>query len=90
MINDTAVDAVRHVLYDNYYAGTLTNNDIRAVLEAAAPHMLAEAWDEAYRQGVDDERTSASNAGIAGCFCNSFPCKCVIEPARTNPYRSQS
>jgi hypothetical protein len=62
-----------------------------AALEAAAPHMLnlakREAWDEAYDQGVDDERTSQANPGIAGCFCHTWPCQCFIAPARANPYR---
>ena len=45
----------------------------------------AEAWDEAYKLGVDDERT---NPGIAGCFCHGSPCHCFIAPARVNPYRA--
>ena len=40
----------------------------------------AKAWDEGYRQGVEDERTSEANIGIAG-----FDAK--VEPARQNPYR---
>lgn len=65
------------------------HDELRKILEAAAPHMLAEVWQSAYNQGVDDERTSQANAGIAGCFCHSFPCQCFIAPARANPYRSQ-
>lgn len=63
--------------------------EARAALESAAPHMLAAVWQSAYDQGVDDQRTSASNPGIAGCFCNSSACRCFIAPARSNPYRSQ-
>lgn len=39
----------------------------------------AEAWAEGYALGVDDERTSADNVGIAG-----FGMK--VNPARNNPY----
>lgn len=41
----------------------------------------AAGWDEGYKSGVDDERTSADNVGIAG-----FGMK--VNPARVNPYRS--
>ena len=37
------------------------------------------AWSEGYKQGIEDERTSESNIGIAG-----FNMK--IEPARKSPY----
>jgi hypothetical protein len=40
------------------------------------------AWDEGYRTGIEDERMSEANIGIAG-----FGAK--VEPARINPYRSQ-
>lgn len=36
-------------------------------------------WAEAYKQGVEDERTSEANIGIAG-----FNTK--VNPARQNPY----
>jgi hypothetical protein len=39
----------------------------------------AAAWAQGYRQGIDDERTSEANIGIAG-----FGAK--VEPARQNPY----
>jgi hypothetical protein len=42
---------------------------------------VAQAWDEGYRAGIDDERTSEANIGIAG-----FGAK--VEPARNNPYRA--
>jgi hypothetical protein len=55
-------------------------NIIRIALEAALkPGDMAKAWSEGYRRGIDDERTSASNIGIAG-----FNAK--VEPARHNPY----
>ena len=40
---------------------------------------VSEAWDKGYQQGVQDERTSEANIGIAG-----FGAK--VEPARQNPY----
>jgi hypothetical protein len=42
---------------------------------------VAQAWDEGYRAGIDDERTSEASIGIAG-----FDAK--VEPARNNPYRT--
>ena len=60
--------------------------EARAALEAAAPYMMAEVWQSAYDQGVDDERTSQANPGIAGCFCHKSPCRCFIAPARENPF----
>ncbi len=42
---------------------------------------VAQAWDEGYCAGIDDERTSEANIGIAG-----FDAK--VEPARNNPYRT--
>lgn len=40
---------------------------------------MADVWAEAYKQGVEDERTSEANIGIAG-----FGAK--VNPARQNPY----
>lgn len=40
---------------------------------------VAKAWSEGYRQGIEDERTSEENIGIAG-----FGAK--VEPNRENPY----
>lgn len=45
----------------------------------SAPVGVADAWQEGYRQGVLDERTSEDNIGISG-----FNAK--VEPARVNPY----
>ena len=44
--------------------------------------LMAKAWEEGYRMGVADERTSESNIGIAG-----FRAK--VEPNRQNPYGTQ-
>ena len=41
----------------------------------------ARAWDEGYRFGVNDERMSEANIGIAGMGMK-------VEPARNNPYRT--
>jgi hypothetical protein len=62
-------------------------DELRAMadeLDAAAPTVqepVAQAWDEGYRAGIDDERTSEASIGIAG-----FGAK--VEPARNNPYRT--
>jgi hypothetical protein len=40
----------------------------------------AEIWDQAYRQGIDDERTSEDNIGIAGYGMK-------VQPDRKNPFR---
>ena len=70
-------------------AGVVRDADVRACRRIAAlSHHAqpaeggeaAKAWDEGYRQGVEDERTSEANIGIAG-----FDAK--VEPARQNPYR---
>jgi hypothetical protein len=45
----------------------------------AAPAPVAQAWDEGYQAGINDERTSEANIGIAG-----FGAK--VQPGRTNPY----
>lgn len=56
------------------------DNAITAIKQAlAAPEQ--DAWDEGYRAGVNDERTSQDNIGIAGYGMK-------IEPARKNPYRT--
>lgn len=58
------------------------NDAVKAVKEALAQpaqETVAQAWDEGYQQGIQDERTSESNIGIAG-----FGAK--VQPARQNPY----
>lgn len=90
MIPTQAVEAATKALIKAWgYEATWdegTSADVRIALEAAAPLLLAEAWQSAYDLGVDDERTSQANPGIAGCFCYKFPCECFISPARANPY----
>ena len=40
---------------------------------------LSDAWQEGYKAGVEDERISESNIGIAGYGAK-------VNPARQNPY----
>ncbi len=65
-----------------------SHDEIAAMLSAAPSRQApvaqgepsaAAAWAQGYRQGIDDERTSEANIGIAG-----FGAK--VEPARQNPY----
>ena len=52
---------------------------IKEALAQPAQEPEAQAWDEGYRAGIDDERTSEANIGIAGMGMK-------VEPARNNPY----
>lgn len=76
MISDEAVEAAAKALrkkFNGYKVGrpwdsrdqrTTYRNDAQAALEAAAPHMLAEAWDAAYQSALEDEgmdRTTTPN-----------------------------
>ena len=47
--------------------------------ETFAKLVAEKAWAEGYKKGIEDERTSESNIGIAG-----FNMK--VEAARENPY----
>jgi hypothetical protein len=49
------------------------------LMEMPKQEPVAKAWDEGYRAGINDERMSEANIGIAG-----FNAK--VEPARNNPY----
>jgi len=53
----------------------------QAIEQAEKQEPVAQAWDEGYRTGINDERMSEANIGIAG-----FGAK--VEPARNNPYRT--
>ena len=86
VIPEAAVEAAVAAVEQETYGAEWARRIAIIAVQAAAPHMLAGAWQSAYRLGVDDERTSQSNPGIAGCFCHSCPCQCIIEPARENPY----
>ena len=54
---------------------------LRAALAEPEQEPVARAWQEGYNQGVEDERISEANIGIAG-----FGAK--VEPARQNPYKT--
>ena len=53
-------------------------DDLREAL-AEQQEPVVQAWSEGYRAGVEDERTSEANIGIAGMGMK-------VEPARNNPY----
>jgi len=55
------------------------STDDNVDMSKGAMKPVSAAWDEGYRQGVEDERTSEANIGYAG-----FGAK--VEPARQNPY----
>jgi len=55
--------------------------DAIRVLKAALANPVAQAWEDGYRAGISDERTSEANIGIAG-----FGAK--VDPARENPLRA--
>jgi hypothetical protein len=78
---------LRRLHAENDHLRTIADTD-----KASADHWRAEcekmrqggeavAWAEGYRAGVEDERTSEANIGIAG-----FGAK--VEPARQNPYHT--
>jgi hypothetical protein len=52
-----------------------------AAQPAPVQEPVAQAWAEGYRAGIDDERTSEANIGIAGMGMK-------VEPARNNPYHT--
>lgn len=53
MIPEAAVEAA----YDAALHLPITNSEIERILDAAAPHMLAEAWDEGGRAAVGTHDT---------------------------------
>ncbi len=55
------------------------SEDLSDLLEAFAKLVAAKAWSQGYQQGVEDERTSEDNIGIAGFWMK-------VQPARENPY----
>jgi hypothetical protein len=91
MISDEAVEAAAMAFFGTLALskwedlGSLTRaayrSKARAALEAAAPHMLAEAWDEGHEDGFWNGRLSHGDTeALTG-----------IEHAKaTNPYRSQT
>lgn len=68
---------------------TVSENDTPPApdpMEAKLKQKYKKIWDEAYALGVEDQKTSISMAGVAGCFCDRTVCICIIAPARANPY----
>jgi hypothetical protein len=59
--------------------GAIVN--VQEALAQPEQEPVARAWDEGYRFGVNDERMSEANIGIAGMGMK-------VEPARNNPYRT--
>ena len=54
MIPDEAVEAAAKYLTEKFnWNGELVPATAREVLEAAAPHLMAAAWDEGYEGAVD-------------------------------------
>jgi len=51
-ISGEAVEAAMRSIYSK--PGIVTESDVRAALAAAAPHMLAQAWDEGYTMSEID------------------------------------
>lgn len=90
-----AGDGKQYVMTLQRRGGAVTPHEARVKAEAEVvaltkqladldPHTI---WAEAYTQGIQDEITSQSNPGIAGCFCSTpSNCRCFIAPARVNPY----
>jgi hypothetical protein len=74
---------VVHAVRCTYPQCQATNGCVGACAKGQAEKQepVAQAWDEGYRTGINDERMSEANIGIAG-----FGAK--VEPARNNPYRT--
>jgi len=49
-ISDEAVEAARSRISEDDWLSRAT---VQAMLEAAAPHLIAAAWDEAFKKGAD-------------------------------------
>jgi hypothetical protein len=84
MISDEAVEAALRKLFpqravSDFNRGVWTPT-IKTILEAAAPYIKAEAWDEGAKAGADYEYRTAL----------AFE-RCTLEELTpvTNPYRSQ-
>lgn len=74
---EAAIEALRTPVPPYRAEGVMTWEQIaRCVLEAAAPHLLAKAWDDAFDKG--SERGAWEAAPV------------TTEPHFTNPYRSQA
>lgn len=58
MILEPAVEAAAKVIESKFDGGGNSEYMARAILEAAAPHMLARAWDEGYGYGRNGDFTN--------------------------------
>ena len=77
MIPDEAVEAAAELIATVDYPGYRPDLEFaREVLEAAAPHMLAQAWDEGFSAGED--------------VGNWYAAPVTKQPVHTNPYRSHA
>jgi len=78
VIPEAAVEAAVAAVQQETYGADWAARIARIAVNAAAPHLIqaakAEAWDEAYGRGVEDERTSSAWGTDYG-------------PNRDNPYR---
>jgi len=54
VIPDEAVEAAAAKLPAIWSSSPVYRDNLRAALEAAAPHLMAAAWDEGYLACVDD------------------------------------
>ena len=62
-VSEDAIEAAFSALLDRGIMKTLhlSNPDIRAMLEAAAPHLMADAWDRGFAEGWDCEGSDENN-----------------------------
>ena len=77
-----ALEALEYASKDDFWRyQDKAITSLRQAIAMAEQEPVARAWDEGYRFGVNDERMSEANIGIAGLDMK-------IEPARNNPYRT--
>lgn len=71
MISDEAVEAAAKALFEESVTPwrmaakeerVIFRRRARAALEAAAPHLMAESWDQGYDEGLSAGRGSRSDA----------------------------
>jgi hypothetical protein len=58
-ISDEAVEAAYRA---NGAGGYVNKEDVRAMLEAAAQHLMAAAWDQGYKTAMFDREYYSANA----------------------------
>ncbi|MCU6480510.1 hypothetical protein [Arthrobacter sp. A2-55] len=81
-----ASDCIQPLAERHAWEQEVVARQVAAVEAWYRANVLHPLWAKAYRLGIEDERISEANIGIAGCLCNSSPCRCKIEPTRANPY----